>query len=198
MSAKAAVRRVRCNLAIIRELTGENKSKFVRTGRSSFRVLGGVRMAFTRSRGAQSVTLNGVPFAGFSGFTQEGSQISNVEEAALDKWFGASFKERDAPDPPAGHYDISGVDKMVLLKKMWENATPAQFYSGTGVAAPAWDHDVAARAIQGYAWRDPQGYVDYLLGRPIKMDLSGDTVDASAYDSYAGEGAFVRVLQDCR
>jgi hypothetical protein len=94
-------------------------------------------------------------------------------------------------DRPAGHHhDISGVDKMVLLKKMWENATPARFFSDTLSQAPAWDHDVAAEAIQGY--------VDYLLGRPIKMDLSGDTVDASCYDRDAGEGTFVRVLQDCR
>lgn len=37
-------------------------------------------------------------------------------------------------------------------------------------------------------------YFDYVHGKPLKVDLSGDTVDLRLYDRDAGEGAGVRAL----
>lgn len=39
-------------------------------------------------------------------------------------------------------------------------------------------------------------YFDYLLGRPLKIDLSGDVIDPLLYNRYAGEGTAERVIRE--
>ncbi|CAL4064085.1 unnamed protein product, partial [Meganyctiphanes norvegica] len=79
------------------------------------------------------------------------------------------------------YIDISGIDKVYLLQRLWEN-------TGTLLA----DNDPAlVKAI----WQQPRipfrsdkalnvldKYIDYYVMRPIKCDLSGDKVEPRLYD----------------
>lgn len=74
--------------------------------------------------------------------------------------------------------NIKGLDKERLLRALWENMQPAAFFSsfaGMGALMPTYNAEEAKEAIA-------QGYIDYLFGRCIKMDLSGDTIDSRLYD----------------
>lgn len=51
--------------------------------------------------------------------------------------------------------------------------------------------DVAGRSNDGI-------YFDYLLGRPLKVDIGGDEFDPSLYDRDAGEGAAERAIAAIR
>lgn len=69
--------------------------------------------------------------------------------------------------------DISGLDKIAVLRALWENQQPALFF-GNG-SGPSFDESQAKRAIIG-------GNIDYFCGRAIKADLSGDKADFNLYD----------------
>lgn len=43
--------------------------------------------------------------------------------------------------------------------------------------------------------RQPSLHFDYLLGRPIKVDLSQDEIDISLYDRDHGQGAALKALR---
>lgn len=69
--------------------------------------------------------------------------------------------------------DISNIDKVALLKALWDNQKPAAFFSsGPG---PTFANDKASAAID-------HGYIDYFCGRAIRADLKGSTADFSLYD----------------
>lgn len=82
---------------------------------------------------------------------------------------------------------ITGVDKVELLRKLWEKKKPAVFFAyHPHVPVPTFDDDLARKAVTGY--------IDYFQGRCIKTDLSQDEADPRVYDRDEGEGAFKRVL----
>lgn len=88
--------------------------------------------------------------------------------------------------------DISGLDRMVLLKALWSNAKPAAFFTmglGFSKGAPGWDEEEAKKEIFN-------GYVDYVCGRCIKCYLfcESTTVDPGLYDREYGDGAFSKVV----
>ena len=85
---------------------------------------------------------------------------------------------------------IQGVDKVQLLKGLWEKASAANFYKMSGAGAPKWDEEMAKAAVLKY--------IDYYCGRCIKCDLSGDNVDPWLYDRDAGAGAFESVVKSLR
>lgn len=71
--------------------------------------------------------------------------------------------------------DISGLDKVELLKALWENQKVASFFSGMPQEViPKWDYHGAREAIA-------RGKIDYHQGRNIKMDLRGDSVASTKY-----------------
>ncbi len=71
--------------------------------------------------------------------------------------------------------DITGLDKIELLRAMWEASQPAAFFTfAHGVPAPAWDDKEAEEVIKRY--------IDYFQGRPIKANLSADSVDSYLFD----------------
>ena len=79
--------------------------------------------------------------------------------------------------------DISGLNKVLLLKAMWNNTSPAIYCDSPYTEySPEWsindkdiEHEVWMNAI---AW----GYIHYFRGRPIKTDLSVSLVDPTYYD----------------
>ena len=75
--------------------------------------------------------------------------------------------------------DIKGIDKLQLLKALWENQRVARFYENMPQAAPQWDEKLAKEALAA-------GHIDYFQGRNMKMNLSKDTLQIStAYDGDA-------------
>lgn len=82
--------------------------------------------------------------------------------------------------------DIRGLDKVVLLRKLWENMKVAAFFEQLPWLAPPFVEGLASDAVGKY--------IDYFCGRCIKCDLSKDTVDPFLYDRDAGAGAFARIV----
>lgn len=89
-----------------------------------------------------------------------------------------------------GHtIDISGLDKQDLLYRMWQLSRIDPIY--TSLVRPWYHWDGAQEALE-------RGYIDSCYGRPIKCNLSGDTVNSRLYDRYAGEGTLARIVQEMR
>lgn len=70
--------------------------------------------------------------------------------------------------------DVSGIDKVVLLKALWENQVVAAFFSMNGIPPPPFDDELAKASVS-----KP---IDYFCGRAIKTDLSKDMIDFWLYD----------------
>jgi hypothetical protein len=70
---------------------------------------------------------------------------------------------------------IHNLDKVKLLHRLWENQTPALFYARNKLEPPIWDEKEAKKSVCGY--------VGYFLGRSIKMDFTGDTIESDEYDT---------------
>ena len=80
-------------------------------------------------------------------------------------------------------FDITGIDKDLLLQRLWENSisTSANIEIGFNLA-------VAKKQLRNL-------YPEYICGRPIKVDIyNGNQVDSFLYDRDNGEGAFGSVL----
>ena len=73
--------------------------------------------------------------------------------------------------------DISGLDKILLLKALWKEAPIAPFYGECHVAIPKFSEVDAAKTLLCR-----NGYIDYLCGRPIKVNIKEDVCDALFYD----------------
>jgi len=85
---------------------------------------------------------------------------------------------------------IKDVDKVKLLKALWEGAKPAVFFTNHWISSPEFDESVAINAVKSY--------IDYYSGRCIKTDLSGDTADPYLYDRDWGAGAFQKIADSLR
>ena len=92
--------------------------------------------------------------------------------------------------------DISGLDKSELLAGLI-NGTRARGFGvneDTGFVAK----ETAAELIKGMAAKRWPLDFDYAFGRPVKTDISGDTMDPRLYDRDAGEGTAARVVAELR
>jgi len=102
--------------------------------------------------------------------------------------------------------DISGLDKAELLAALVNAAEPlgmGKLSAGKG----QFTADEAKEWIANGQWHDSEYsrdikrewlYFDYVRGRPIKCDLSGDTLDPRLYDRDQGAGAAARVVASLR
>jgi hypothetical protein len=80
--------------------------------------------------------------------------------------------------------DITGVDKVALLRCLWRDKDLAAFYRyNPEVPRPTFDEDKAKMAINKY--------IDYFAGKAIKLDLSKNIVNPYLYDcdTYPGNVA---------
>ena len=67
---------------------------------------------------------------------------------------------------------IKGLCKITLLREMWKHQRVAAFFGGG--SGPVFNEQEANLVIHGY--------IDYFCGRAMKVDLSGDDVNTSAYN----------------
>ncbi|MGL5936160.1 MAG: hypothetical protein ACRCZI_11140 [Cetobacterium sp.] len=92
--------------------------------------------------------------------------------------------------------DISGLDKAAVLAALY-NASKQQ---GAGFLHERGQRELTvsdARALLSEL--TPSGYYfDYLHGRVMKIDISGDTLRTGLYNRDVGEGAAERVIADLR
>ena len=86
--------------------------------------------------------------------------------------------------------DIKGLDKVVLLEKMWKGMKPASFFSRSRTTAPSFNKEAATQAVKKY--------IDYFQGRCIKTDLSGDTASPRLYDRDTYQGAMEDIVKSMR
>lgn len=86
--------------------------------------------------------------------------------------------------------DISGLDRVELLKELWRAQVAAGFFGtfeglSMGGGLPFSQASAATAVTQ---------YIDYFCGRAIKTDLSKDTVNPYLYDRDAGPGKFAEIV----
>jgi len=86
--------------------------------------------------------------------------------------------------------NISGLDKVQLLRELWNASKVAAFFTMSGIPPPSWNEALAREQIGSY--------VDYFQGRVIKSDLSGDMADSFGYDRDNGQGQMQRVVDKLR
>lgn len=85
--------------------------------------------------------------------------------------------------------NIAGLDKAVILVALY-NASHAQ---GVGLYAPGAGMPITIEEAR--AALKTQTYFDYVRGRVMKVDLSGDELDLRLYDRDNGEGAGARAIR---
>ena len=89
--------------------------------------------------------------------------------------------------------DISGLDKDVLLQKLWENSKVAGFFAMHSVGAPEWDLEAAKAELH------QDGYADYIQGRVMKVNIyKSDEVDPWGYNRDNGAGEFQKVVDEMK
>jgi hypothetical protein len=90
--------------------------------------------------------------------------------------------------------DITGLSKAAVLAALFNAAAPQGMGFLQAAHAPAiMDEEHAASIVER------QLEVDYLYGRPLKLDLSSDEFDPWGFDrDNGGEGAAWRVIDELR
>jgi hypothetical protein len=88
--------------------------------------------------------------------------------------------------------DISGLDKVAVLYALY-NASHTQ---GLGFinAVPNYTYEDCKKDFEA----SKSKYFDYLHGRVLKVDLSGDEFDPRLYDRDCGEGAAYYAIEELR
>lgn len=89
--------------------------------------------------------------------------------------------------------DIRGIDKAILVAGLFNQSKPL----GMGFFHPGHRLQMTKEKAQAYL-DEGMKYFDYLEGRVIKADVSGDTLNPASYDSQNGEGAALRVVRAIR
>jgi hypothetical protein len=79
--------------------------------------------------------------------------------------------------------DISKLNKAQVLAVLYNNSRPL----GLGIMQYEQKRMTEAEAAELLSKQD--GYFDYVKGRVMKVDLSGDTLDPWGYDRDNGQGA---------
>lgn len=102
--------------------------------------------------------------------------------------------------------NIAGLDKAELFAALYNHAKPLGMgklhYDPTVLTKESAEKlmglgDDAARMFPGMR-RGNSLYFDYVKGRPLKIDLSGDEMDTWLYNRDQGEGAAERIVAELR
>lgn len=88
--------------------------------------------------------------------------------------------------------DISNLDKAAVLAALYADARPVGMGFMHFIAGPLDPGEARSLLADGLT------YFDYLHGRVMKIDLSGDTLDPRLYDRDNGDGAAARAVDSVR
>jgi len=86
--------------------------------------------------------------------------------------------------------NLEGLDKAAVLAALYNAAKP----QGMGFL----HYDPKPMSVEEAQELLPQGDFDYLKGRAMKVDLSGDQLDTWGYDRDNGEGAAQQAIDSLR
>lgn len=86
--------------------------------------------------------------------------------------------------------NIKDLDKVELLRNLWESQITASIFTFNAVSAPKFDKEQAKEAVKDH--------IDYFCGRAIKTDISQDEIDTYLYDRDAGVGKFESIVNNMR
>ena len=84
--------------------------------------------------------------------------------------------------------DLTGKNKAKVLASLYNNSKP----QGLGFLSFV-PKDMTITEAEELL--EQTTYFDYLYGRVMKIDLSGDTLDTSLYDRDNGEGSALRAIE---
>ncbi len=90
--------------------------------------------------------------------------------------------------------DISGLDKIEVLRALYERAQP----QGMGFLHYKDEPMTRDEAKEFLAQRSDRKYFDYVNGRVMKVDLTGDILNPWLYDRDNGQGAAKVVIDNLR
>lgn len=103
---------------------------------------------------------------------------------------------------------IKGIDKAVLLAALYNNAKPVgmgmlQARPGAltrdDVMKAMYVGDDSTRMFGETLGRESQKlHFDYLFGRPLKVNLAGDTLETALYNRDWGDGAAEKIVESLR
>ncbi len=87
--------------------------------------------------------------------------------------------------------DITGIDKAELLAALYNNARPVRL---------GWIHFQGGEMTKEEAAKllGEQTYFDYVGGRPLKVNLKGNTLSPALYDRDQGQGKCERIVESLR
>jgi len=86
--------------------------------------------------------------------------------------------------------NIEGIDKVELLKALWENSKPSLYFEVSNINSPNFDYDKAKEAVLEK--------INYFMGRCIKCDLSKNEVYPYLYDRDYGKGKFQEIVNSLK
>lgn len=90
--------------------------------------------------------------------------------------------------------NITGLDRAAVLASLFNNSQQ----QGMGFLQPRGAQPLSIEEAAGILAANPHGYFDYLHGRVLKVDLSGDDIDPWLYDRDNGQGALARAIDQVR
>lgn len=108
-----------------------------------------------------------------------------------------------ASEGKPGYVNIAGLDKAELLAALYNNAVPLgmgflRARSGKMSREEAQTEWIDKNKSHDVGIGGQYLYFDYVNGRPLKVDLSGNEMRTSLYNRDQGEGAAERVVAELR
>lgn len=92
------------------------------------------------------------------------------------------------------YISIAGLDKATVLAALYNASRPV----GLGALNPRAHQDINVHAAAQILASEPSGYFDYVQGRVLKVDLSGDAIDPVLFDRDNGGGSCAAAIDSVR
>ena len=89
--------------------------------------------------------------------------------------------------------DISGLDKVEILQALFDRAQPV----GMGYIHYDKNHKLSQKDAQRIL-EEEDGDADYIFGRYMKVDVSGDQLETWEYNSENGDNVAEEIIQELR
>lgn len=88
--------------------------------------------------------------------------------------------------------DITGLDKLRVLRALWEHSKPASFFQ-----------HMPQNIIPKFSIHEAQdlllyGYVDYCCGRLIKTNFKTNMLNPAMYDREFGFGSMQKIIDELK
>ena len=89
--------------------------------------------------------------------------------------------------------DVTGIDRVELLRALWDNAKPAGFFAGYPPGSVRLEFDAS---LIDTSYKS----VDYFCGKCIKAQVftKENTICPELYDREYGKGAFQKIVDELR